>query len=161
MRKLLVFVLLTTMILLSSCDTGKSENDVNIIVQDGYIDGFPNQIIRDVYLEYNEFFGGYYLSDGQLYLCVTDLAVRDLLPYEVTDTTFIKVEFSYGELLSVMTVIVNNIEEYNINTVTLDMSENSLIVYMDVDQETHSHLTHYEEIGIITIIKSNGVNGFS
>jgi len=164
-KKIFVFIFLMMVILVcTSCETEPNDDEENIVTYDnhydGYVDTYPNAVIAEVYLKYNEFYSGYYLFEGNLYLCVTDLSVEDLVEYESNNTIFVEVAFSYNELYSVYTIMGNNMEKYGINTVSLDMSENSVIIYMSEEQETDPQLNHYEEIGLIIIIKSDGVNGW-
>lgn len=144
-----VFILLLMIVLLSGC----VNNDEQVDEGEHKIEIFEsgNIYVSHFYTKYSPFFGGVYLDEGSLVVCVKD-GVPDegiAILQNSGDLTIKFVTFSYSELNEVHDIITAHMERLGIYSSGISHSENRVDVGVPEDWEQPPSLDYYIEIGLI------------
>jgi hypothetical protein len=128
--------------------TLKDRNIVNVY-QHG---NFPNETIQNTYNKYINHFAGYYITNGQYILCITMDSPEELENYLIENgQSYVKVKYSYCELLLLTDVIMENAQIPEFVCVGIDVEKNH--VYLGVLNESFdsSMFSYYIENEMIKV----------
>ena len=110
----LMVLCISILLPLSIVEVKALSNQVNtleeIIIKDPFIEGgFPNVAMEVTYKNYNNYFGGIYIKDGEYILCITYDSPNSLVEY--LESYGINVQFvnhNYSDLMQLRYIIVKD-----------------------------------------------------
>lgn len=125
---------------------------------------YGDSVLEHFYLEYNSFFGGYYIQDGNIIICITVDTPQDGIKY--LDDAFREYKFvniSYSQLQDAFNFVVRIAMEEGYIGVGINHRDNVIRLYVKPDTIVSPALIGYINGGIVEVIPNEGtiVNTFN
>jgi len=119
---------------------------------------FPKSIMQYVYMNYNNFYGGFHTSDLGYVICIKENSPQELIDLiENSNTLWEYVLYSYSELSTVMDILRADNTHFNIMTFFINYKTNSVEVSIHVGNTIDPRMQGYVDCGIITIEWTTGI----
>ncbi len=118
---------------------------------------FQESIMKDVYMQYNNFYGGFHTSDAGYVICITQNSPQELIDLiENSNTLWEYVSYSYSQLQTVMDILGASDSNYNIMSAGINYNTNSVEVGIHVGNTVDPRIQAYVDCNIITLKWLNG-----
>jgi len=142
-------------------DNNTKQEEINMMIEamsSGYDNMvFSNEILEKVYKEYNTFFAGHYLEDGQNYvICITEESPQSLIDLlEENSIDYKQVKYNYSEIYNLYKVILSNPKFREFRGAGVNYQNNNVIIYVPTGYILPSDLIGYLEIGIVSVVETD------
>jgi hypothetical protein len=117
---------------------------------------YGDSVIEHFYMEYNTYFGGYYIKDGNIIICITVDTPLDGISYlNDANRAYEFVNINYTQLQEVYNYVVKIAMDEGYMSVGINHRDNLVVLRVKPDTIIAPELTNYIEGGILEIIESN------
>jgi len=114
---------------------------------------FSNDILEEVYNEYNTFFAGHYTEDGDSYvICITEdspQSLINLLNENLVDYKIVK--YNYSDLYNLYKVILANPKFSEFKGVGINYKNNHVEIFVPIGYVLPNSFNNYLEIGVLSV----------
>jgi hypothetical protein len=136
----------------------RKENQIEQIHYNEIERNFPKNIMQDVYMNYNNFYGGFHTSDAGYVICITENAPEDLIDLiENSNTLWEYVLYSDSQLQTIMDILTAEDTHFNIMSCFINYNTNSVEVSIHVGNTIDPRIQEYIDCDIVTIDWTTGV----
>jgi hypothetical protein len=111
-------------------------------------EGFGNVYAEYVFVEYNLYFAGTYISDDEVIICIRSDSPQELVEYlDDNSANYIKVQYNYSDLLLLKQMLIRSESDIeNVYGVGIDESINKVVIYTsNVDYVTEYYSDYIDE----------------
>jgi hypothetical protein len=117
---------------------------------------FNDNVIEFFYLEYNTYFGGYYIEDGSKIICITfETPLEGLTYLNDANREYNFVNVNYMQLQGVYNIVIKHLYDEGYIGAGINHKRNIIELYVKPDTVISPELVNYVWGGLIEVIESN------